>query len=103
MNPFGPSPRRTWLVMDALLRSDTSTALAEASLPNYPGYVHGHVLRAICFDQMGLDQLAHEEVDKIGAIDPGFMDHPADILGAVPIVPAHVVEHLVARLPRVTG
>jgi hypothetical protein len=100
VNPFGPNPRRTWLAMDALTRDDAPTALAEASLVHFPGYVHGHVIRAICFDRMGLDELAGAEMQRVLELDPAFLDHAEKVLGAVPTVPAHVVDHLVDSLPR---
>lgn len=103
VNPYGPSLRRTWLAIDALLRGDTPTALAEASLLDYPGYVHAHVLRAICYDEIGMDELVDHEMGKVAAIDPEFTSHPGEVLGVVPIVPASVVEHLVARLPRISA
>lgn len=98
MNPFGPNPRRIWLATDALMHNDAPTALAEASLVHLPGYVYGHVVRAICYHRMGLDDLAGAELQRILELDPSFLDHAKDVLGSVPTVPQHVADYLVESL-----
>lgn len=97
-DPFGPTPRRIWLATDALLHGDSSTALAEASLVHQPGYVYGHIVRAICYYRMGLDGLATTELQRIVAIDPSFFDHARGVLASVPTVPQFVADFLVDHL-----
>lgn len=97
VNPYGPNHRRTLLAVDALMRDDVATALAESSLLHFPDFLYGPLLRALCLVELDLCDEAEREFATVLALRPDFLDDPAGILAAAPTIPDHAAEHLARR------
>jgi tetratricopeptide (TPR) repeat protein len=101
LNPFHPSHERTLLAVDDLLHDDVAGALRQARLLDFPAYVYGPLLRAICSAELGEKDAVRSAVSDLLAVCPDFFERPAEVIGAAPTMPPHAVEHLVGRLPKV--
>ena len=98
LNPYGPNHRHTLLAVDALMRDDVADALAEASFLDFPAYLYGPLLRALCLGALGMDDEADLELARAVALEPELMERPIEVLGAAPTIPRPAADHLAARL-----
>ncbi len=98
LNPYGPNHRHTLLAVDALLRDDVADALAEASFLDFPAYLYGPLLRALCLGALDMDEEACSELARAVELEPDLLARPVEVLAAAPTIPVAAAEHLAARL-----